>query len=73
MSLSGGRTGFAEKFAAARPVRSLDVLEDDVDVVGIGAGVANDALGDLGGHLGFLILIFSFEPADTNDGHNEYS
>jgi hypothetical protein len=59
-----------EQFAGASPIRSRDVLENDVDVIGICTGVFNDAFGDVGGNSGFLCMFFTFEPAHTYDGHD---
>jgi hypothetical protein len=60
-----------EQFAGASPIRSRNVLENDVDVIGICTGVFNDAFGDVCGNSGFLRVFFTFEPAHTYDGHDD--
>jgi hypothetical protein len=67
---SGFLGSIPEQLAGASPIRSRNVLENDVDIIGICAGVFNDAFGDVGGNSGFLRVFFTFEPAHTYDGHD---
>jgi len=68
-STSTGCASFAKQLPSTSPIRCLDIFKDDVDVVGICTGMVHDAFGDVGSNSGFLLLLFSFEPAHTNDGH----
>jgi hypothetical protein len=67
---SGLLGGVPEQLAGASPIRSRNVLENDVDVIGIRTGVFNDAFSDVCGNSGFLRVFFTFEPAHTYDRHD---
>lgn len=60
-----------KQLSFAGPVAGFHVLEKNVDVFRFSAGIADDAVRDLGGYFGFLLVVFSFEPRDADDGHIE--
>src|SRR5436190_16975276 len=59
----------AGQLAVPTPVRLLDVLEDDVDLVGCGLADLHHRLGDGGRELPLLVLRASRVPLDRDVGH----
>lgn len=64
---------FAEQLARPGPIGRFDIFKNDVDVGGIRSSVAHDAFGDFCGHFGLLVMVFTFEPANSDYRHGNSS
>src|SRR5882762_841353 len=68
-SVGMGRPLVARQLAVDAPVRLLDVLEDDLDLVGGRLADLHHRLGDRGGDLSFLLIGASCVPLDRDIWH----
>lgn len=64
---------FAEQLARSGPIGRFDIFKNDVDVIGVRSSVAHDAFGDFCGHFGLLVMVFTFEPANSDYRHGNSS
>src|SRR6267143_23962 len=67
--VEGGRRLVAGEPAVPAPVRLLDVLEHDVNLLGRGLADLHHRVGDRGGELALLILGATRVPLDRDVGH----